>query len=157
MAVPGNQTVTAGAWINFTVTAASANIGGAITLSATGLPTGAAFDPTTGRLSWRPSANQTGSYTIVFTSTDSSYPSAPTSKPIGIQVNQAAPGGSNGGNGGSGGGSNAGCTLCGIFPRISTTIGLLVVGGLLGLVSTLAVITIRARGSLERTKRRMRV
>jgi len=157
LAVPGNQTGTAGAWINFTVTAASVNTGGTITLSATGLPAGAAFDPTTGRFSWRPSASQTGSYTIVFTSTDSSYPSAPTSKPMGIRVDQTAPGGSNGGNGGSSGGSNGSCTLCGIFPRIPTTIGLLVVGGFLGLISTLAVITIRARANLERTKRRLRV
>jgi hypothetical protein len=74
---------------------------------------------------------------------------------MGIQVNQASPGGSNGGNGGSGGGSNGSCTLCGIFPRISTNTGLFVVGGLLGLVSMLAVLTIKARTSLERIKRRM--
>jgi hypothetical protein len=76
---------------------------------------------------------------------------------MGIRVDQAAPGGSNGGNGGSSGGSNGSCTLCGIFPRIPTTIGLLVVGGFLGLISTLAVITIRARANLEQTKRRLRV
>jgi PKD repeat protein len=155
LTVLGNQTVTTGTWINFTVTATSLNIGGTVTLSATGLPAGAAFDPTTGLFSWKPSATQTGSYTIVFTATDSSYPSTPTSKPIGIQVNQAAPGGSNGGNGGSGGGSNGSCTLCGIFPKISNTIGLLAIGGLLGLIASLAALTIRARASLERTKRRL--
>jgi PKD repeat protein len=155
LTVLGNQTVTAGTWINFTVTAASVNIGGTITLSATGLPAGASFDPTTGLFSWKPSASQTGSYTIVFTASDSSYPSTPTSKPTGIQVNQAAPGGSNGGNGGSGGTSNGSCTLCGIFPKFSTTIGLLAIGGLLGLIVSLAALTIRARASLERTKRRL--
>jgi len=74
---------------------------------------------------------------------------------MGIQVNQAAPGGSNGGNGGSGGGSNGSCTFCGIFPKISTSISLLVVEALLGLVASLAALTIRARASLERTKRRL--
>src|SRR5207245_212891 len=60
-------------------------------------------------------------------------------------VNQAASGGSIGGNGGSGGGSNGSCALCGIFPKISTSIGIFVVGGLLGLVGALAVLTVRAR------------
>ena len=46
-------------------------------------------------------------------------------------------------------------TLCGTFPKISTNIGLLVVGGLLGLISTLAVLTIKAGTILERTKRRI--
>ena len=70
-------------------------------------------------------------------------------------VNQAASGGSIGGNGGSGGGSNGSCALCGIFPKISTSIGIFVVGGLLGLVGALAVLTVRARAGLERTKRRL--
>src|SRR2546426_59228 len=155
LAVPGNQTVIAGTWINFTITATSVNIGDAVSLSATGLPAGSSFNRGTGGFSWRPSARQTGSYAIVFTATDSSYPSTPTSKPMAIQVNQAAPRGANGGTGGSGGGSNGSFTLCGTFPKISTNIGLLVVGGLLGLISTLAVLTIKAGTILERTKRRI--
>jgi len=154
LAVPGNQTVVAGTWINFTIVA-SVKIGDTVSFSATGLPAGSSFNQATGFFSWRPSVSQTGSYTIVFTATDNSYPSAPTSKPVGIQVNQAAPGGSNGGNGGSGGGSNGSCTLCGTFPTISTNIVLLVVGGLLGLVSTIVFLSIKARTILERTKRRM--
>ena len=155
LAVPGNQTVIAGTWINFTITAASANIGGAVSLSTTGLPAGASFNQATGLFSWKPSSSQTGSYTVVFTATDSSYPSTPTSKPMAIQVNQAAPGGSSGGSVGSGGSSNGSCTLCGAFPKISTNLGVFVVGGLLGLVASLAFITIRAQASLERTKRRL--
>jgi hypothetical protein len=131
------------------------NVGDVVSFSATGLPAGSSFNQAIGVFSWKPSASQTGSYTIVFTATDSSYPSSPTSKSTGIQVNQAAPGGSNGGNGGSGGGSNGSCSLCGIFRNISTTIGLLAIGGLLGLVASLAALTIRARASLERTKRRL--
>ncbi len=157
LTVPGNQTVTAGTWINFTVAASSVNIGGTITLSETGLPTGASFNQTTGIFSWKPSSSQTGSYAIVFTATDSSDPSTPTSKPMEIQVNQAASGGSNGGNGGSGGSSNGGCLLCGIIPRISANIALLLIGGFLGLVASLTLLTIRARASLERTKRRLKI
>src|SRR3989441_12957648 len=108
-----------------------------------------------GFFSGSPSASKPGPNAKVFTATDSSYPSAPTSNPVGIQVTQDPPGGSNGGTGGSGGGSNGSCTLCGTFPKISTNIGLLVVGGLLGLVSTIVILTIKARTSLERTKRRM--
>jgi hypothetical protein len=88
---------------------------------------------------------------------DSSDPSTPTSKPMEIQVNQAAPGGSNGGNGGSGGSSSGGCLFCGIVPKISSSMTLLLIGGLLGLVASLALLTIRARASLERTKRRLRI
>src|SRR3989475_3005088 len=157
LTIPGNQTVTAGTWINFTVNAASINIGGTISLSATTLPSGASFDPPTGIFSWKPGSSQTGSYTTVFTAMDSSYPSTPTSRPMRIQVNQAAPGGSSGGNGGSGGSSNGGCIFCGTIPKISTNISLLLIGGLLGLVASLALLTIRARASLERTKRRLRI
>src|SRR2546427_5005255 len=157
LTIPGNQTVTAGTWINFTVNAASVNIGGTISLSATTLPSGASFDPTTGIFSWKPGPSQTGSYTIVFTAMDSSYPPTPTSKPMTIQVNQASPGGSSGGNRGSGGSSNGGCIFCGTIPKISTNISLLLIGGLLGLVASLALLTIRARASLERTKRRLRI
>ena len=155
LAIPANQTVVAGTWINFTVTATSVNTGGAVVVSATGLPAGASFDSSTGVFSWKPSSSQTGSYTVVFIATDSSSPSTPTSKPMGIQVNQAAPGGSNGGNGGSGGGSNGSCLYCGLLPTMSSNIGLLVIGGLLGLIVSLAFLTVRARASLESRKRRM--
>jgi len=147
LSVPANQTITATTWINFTITAASLNTGGTVTLSATGLPTGASFNQTTGVFSWKPSSSQTGSYMIIFTAMDSSDPSTPTSKP----------GGSNGGNGGSGGSSNGGCLFCGIIPKISTNVSLLLIGGLLGIVASLALLTIRARASLERTKRRLRI
>lgn len=156
LTIPANQTVVAGRWINFTIIAASVNIGGAVALSATGLPPGASFDQTTGIFSWKPGVSQVGSYIIVFTTTDSSDPSAPTSKSMEIQVSQAAPGGSSGGNGGSGGSSNGGCLFCGLIPRISGTVGLFVVGGLLGIVATLALLTVKARASLEQTRRRVR-
>jgi len=155
LTVPTNQTITLGLWVNFTITASDLTVGKVITLSASGLPTGATFDPSSGRFSWRPSSGQTGYYTIVFTATDNSAPPMSSAKPVGIQVDQAAPGGSGGGSGGSGG-SNGGCVLCSIVPRMSTNMWLLVIGGLMGLVASLAIVTVKARANLERTKRRMR-
>ena len=52
--------------------------------------------------------------------------------------------------GGAGEGSGGGCLLCG-----STSTWLLVVGGLLGLIGSLVLLTIRARAKLARTRRRM--
>jgi len=153
LTVPGNQTVTTGAWINFTVTPTDLNPNRIITLSTTQLPAGAMFDLSTGVFSWKPSYSQTGYYTITFTATDDSSPPSSSTRNMGIQVNQAAPGGS--GGGGSGGSSNGGCLLCGTFPAISTSMWLLMTGGLLGFVASLALLTIKARGNLEHTKRRL--
>jgi hypothetical protein len=153
LTVPGNRTATTGSWINFTVTTTDLNPGRTITLSTTQLPTGATFDPSTGVFSWKPSSSQTGYYTITFTGTDDNTPPSSSTRNMGIQVNQAAPGGS--GGGGSGGSSNGGCLLCGTFPAISTRTWLLLIGGLLGFVSSLALLTIKARANLEHTKRRL--
>src|SRR3989475_3819019 len=153
LALPGNRTGVSGSWINFTVTATSPNPARTVTLSASQLPAGAIFDSSIGVFSWKPSASETGYYTITFTATDESSPPMSSTSPVGIQVNQAAPGGS--GGGGSGGGSNGGCLLCGTFPAISKTMWLLIIGGLLGMVQSLALLTIKARASLEHTKRRL--
>jgi len=56
---------------------------------------------------------------------------------------------------GSGGSSSGGCLLCGTFPAISTSMWLLVAGGLLGFVASLALLTIKARANSEHTKRRL--
>jgi hypothetical protein len=62
-----------------------------------------------------------------------------------------------GGSGGSGGSSNGSCLLlCGIFPTVSTSTWLLVVGGLIGFVGSLALLTVRARASLVSKKRKMK-
>jgi len=153
LTVPGNRTATTGSWINFTVTTADLNPGRTITLSATQLPAGATFDPSTGVFSWKPSSSQTGYYTITFTATDDSTPPSSNTRNMGIQVNQAAPGGSSGG--GSGGSSNGGCLLCGTFPALATSTWLLLTGGLLGFISSLALLTIKARANLAHTKRRL--
>ena len=65
-------------------------------------------------------------------------------------------GGTGGGSGGgSGSGSNGNCLLCGTFPSLSTSMWMLVVGGLVGFVGSLTLITIRTRANLARTKRKM--
>lgn len=156
LALPRNQTVTSGTWINFTVTATSSNPARIVTLSASQLPPGAAFDSSTGLFSWKPSPSQTGYYAITFVATDDSTPPVTTTHAMGIQVDRAAtapPGG--GSPGSSGGSSSGGCLLCGI-PAISNSMWLLLIGGLLGLVTSLALLTIKARASLEHTKRRMK-
>jgi hypothetical protein len=153
LTVPGNRTVTTGSWINFTVTTTDLNPGRTITLSTTQLPAGATFDPSTGVFSWKPSSSQTGYYTITFTGTDDGTPPSSSTRNMGIQVSQAAPGGS--GGGGSGGSSNGGCLLCGTFPALSTSTWLLLIGGLLGFVTSLALLTIKARANLAHTKRRL--
>jgi hypothetical protein len=116
---------------------------------------GASFNQATGFFSWKPGLNQTGPHTIVFTATDDSAPTMSASKPVGIQVEKAASGGSSGGSGGSGG-SNGGCSLCGIIPRMTTNTWLLVISGFMGVVASLALFTIKARLNLEHMKRRMR-
>src|SRR3989442_10931160 len=153
LTLPGDRTGATGSWINFTVTTTDVNPGRTITLSTTQLPAGATFDASTGDFSWNPSASQTGYYTITFTATDDSTPPSSSTRDMGIEVTQVAPGGS--GGGGSGGGSNGGCLLCGTFPGISTSAWLLVIGGLLGFVSSLALLTIKARANLAHTKRRL--
>ena len=153
LTLPGDRTAATGSWINFTVTTTDVNPGRIITLSTTQLPAGAAFDPSTGFFSWKPSSSQTGYYTITFTAIDDSTPPSSSTRDMGVQVDQAAPGGS--GGGGSGGGSNGGCLLCGTFPGISTSAWLLLIGGLLSFVTSLALLTVKARANLEHTRRRL--
>gem|GEM_PF-3392150 len=65
----GPQSVTVGNMLTFTVTASN-NYGGAITYSATGLPSGAAFNSSTRTFSWMPTAGQVGYHVVNFRATD---------------------------------------------------------------------------------------
>jgi len=139
------------------VNATDANPGAVIFLSAIGLPTGATFDSDTGVFNWKPGAGQTGSYSIVFLATDKSDPSQRDVKPMTVVVVPASPGGTNGGSGGgSSGGASGYCLSCAMTTFVSSPIGLLAIGGLLGLIVSLAVVSMSARSSLENTKRRMK-
>ncbi len=57
----GNKTVNEGSLLQFTVSAADAE-GNTLTYSATGLPAGATFTPSTRTFSWTPGNTQSGSY-----------------------------------------------------------------------------------------------
>lgn len=65
----GSKTVAEGVAINLTV-AASDPDGNPLTFSASGLPAGATFNPSTRFFSWTPNYNQAGSHGIVFTASD---------------------------------------------------------------------------------------
>lgn len=64
-----NKTLNEDATLSFTVTATDED-GDAITRAATGLPSGAKFNRTTGAFSWRPTCTQHGVYRITFTAAD---------------------------------------------------------------------------------------
>ncbi len=69
----GARSVVAGALLSFTVTASDPNDvpANALTLSAAGLPAGAAFDPASGAFAWSPTEAQGGTaYTVTITVTD---------------------------------------------------------------------------------------
>jgi hypothetical protein len=60
----GNKGLKEGATLSFSISASDAN-GDALTYSASNLPVGAAFDPSTRTFSWMPSQSQAGVYTGV--------------------------------------------------------------------------------------------
>ena len=69
---PATETVTAGNMLTFNVSATDAN-GDHVSLSASGLPSGATFtdnDNDTGTFTWTPSSGQTGTFTVTFTGND---------------------------------------------------------------------------------------
>jgi hypothetical protein len=79
----GNKTVNENVNLSFTVSGADAD-GDALTYSATGLPSGATLNITSGVFSWSPSYSQSGSYSVVFTVSDGN--SATDSETIAITV-----------------------------------------------------------------------
>lgn len=161
--IPDNQTLTVGSTLTFVVRATDASPGAVVALSATGLPRGASFNPATGVFYWIPHSNQTGSHVIVFSATDTANPSQQDTAPLNVMVLPASPGATNGGtstggsSGGTSGASKGICLSCTIQPVFSSTWGLLVIGGVLGLVASLALVTAKARSDLAHTKRRLRV
>ena len=65
----GDRSINEGTSLAFTVSATDPD-GDAITYSATGLPTGASFDPSTHIFTWTPDYTQAGVYTVTFTASD---------------------------------------------------------------------------------------
>ncbi|MBI2870075.1 MAG: DNRLRE domain-containing protein [Candidatus Omnitrophica bacterium] len=69
LSVPGPQTVQEGTALNFTVSAGDPD-GDTVTLTASGLPTGATFS--SARYDWTPDFNQAAGYVVSFTASDGS-------------------------------------------------------------------------------------
>ncbi len=69
LSVPGAQSFGEGALLTFTVSASDVD-GDSLSFSASGLPTGAAFDPATRTFSWTPGFAAAGGYTVSFAVSD---------------------------------------------------------------------------------------
>ncbi len=87
------QTASVGQQLAFNVFAADPDFDQTLTLTATNLPTGAAFVQTganLGRFTWTPTANQTGAFTVTFTATDNGSPVMTDRKAVAINVGGVA-------------------------------------------------------------------
>jgi len=146
--VPGPQNATVGTSLQFTVSASdSSGTGGTVVLSATGLVANMAFDPTTGAFSFTPSSSQAGQVFVVnFTATDGNDPSWATTETVPIHVaatvSQPSPGGV--------------CLTCLVPKEFSESVWLLVLGALIGVVSSVALHTIKAQAEFAGARRRLR-
>jgi uncharacterized protein (TIGR03437 family) len=87
--VPDAQSTLTGQALSFTVSGTDPDAGQTVTLSASGMPTGASFNATNGQFSWTPTADQTGSFTVTFTATDNGNPPLNNSKTVAITVTAA--------------------------------------------------------------------
>ena len=84
--IPSTITVTIGQSVSFTVLASDPDVGQTLTVSATNMPTGSIFDPTTGQFSWVPVTSQVGNYTVSFRVADNGTPSLSQTKTMVITV-----------------------------------------------------------------------
>jgi sugar lactone lactonase YvrE len=90
LTVPGSQMVNEGQVLTFNVSATDPDAGQTVTITASGLPVGATFGG--GTFSWRPTYNQSGSYTVTFTATDNGSPALSDGpKLVTITVNDVGP------------------------------------------------------------------
>ena len=84
----GNKTVLEGVTLNFTISATDAD-GDNLTYSATNLPSGAGFNPSTRTFSWTPTLDQSQVYSVTFSVSDSSASDTETISITVTGVNQA--------------------------------------------------------------------
>ena len=73
---PGNKTVTAGQPLSFTISGSDPDAGNTLRFAATGLPSGASLNATTGAFSWTPTTAQASAtpYSVTVTATDNGTP-----------------------------------------------------------------------------------
>ena len=93
---PGNKTVTAGQSLSFTISGSDPDAGNTLRFAATGLPSGASLNATTGAFAWTPTTAQASAtpYSVTVTATDNGTPpltSAAQSFTITVQAVVAAP------------------------------------------------------------------
>jgi hypothetical protein len=81
----GNKQGSEGELLQFTITASDPD-GNALTYSASNLPAGATFDPTTQTFSWTPDYTQAGNYNVLFSVTDNGTPPMSASEEITVTV-----------------------------------------------------------------------
>ncbi len=148
LTVPGPLNATVGTSLHFAVSATDpTGTGGTVVLSASGLAPYMAFDPVTGVFSFTPSSGQAGgSYMVRFTGTDSNDPTLTRTQSVPIHVlgSSAQP---------SGGGF---CLSC-LLPRgMTTSAWLLTIGTLVGIISAIALLHMRAAAELATARRRMK-
>lgn len=90
LTVPSSQSLDEGALLTFAIASTDPDIPvNTLTLSASSLPTGAAFDPVTGTFSWTPSETQgPGTYSVRFTVVDNGLPALNSTKTLAITINE---------------------------------------------------------------------
>ncbi|HVN04452.1 MAG TPA: putative Ig domain-containing protein [Bryobacteraceae bacterium] len=88
LTVPATQLVKAGTRVEFAVSRYDPD-GGGVSLTASKLPAGAAFDPVRGRFTWLPGASQAGEYDIAFTATNQWHASS--TRDVRIEVGDERP------------------------------------------------------------------
>jgi hypothetical protein len=146
--VPGPQSATVGTALSFTVSARDPLVPTeGMNLTATGLAPNMTFDRVTGAFTFTPSKNQLGqSFIVNFTATDPSNAAASSNQSVAIRVANSA-------NQPAGGGF---CLNC-ILPKgFSVWMWLLMIGGLIGVISSIAFLNVRAHVELAGVKRRHR-
>ena len=86
----GNKSVDEQQLLAFSVTASDANDvpANSLSLSASGLPSGASFNSATGNFAWTPNESQQGTFLVTFTVSDAGIPSLSDSEQITITVNE---------------------------------------------------------------------
>jgi hypothetical protein len=88
LAAIGPKTVAENTLLSFTVAATDAD-NDTLTYAASGLPTGATFDPATRTFSWTPTYAQAGPHSVTFTVTDNGSPVASDTETVAITVTDA--------------------------------------------------------------------
>ena len=142
LTIPETLHVREGQLLRFTVNATDPDVpSNEVTVSVSGLPEGASFDPASGIFYWNLSSVQPGVYYVSFTATDNGTPSSSATKTLTIHADRG----------------EGVCFICEILPSFQsgliTYIWLLGIGTVIGLTISLGVYFHRAHVRLARARR----